>query len=58
MKKVTKDKFFAAIGPKNVMPRVIPPNYHVSVWETPARTVVGRSEYSDTYPKTATYYLA
>lgn len=38
MRFVTKAEFFAAIGPQNVHPR---PERDRTVWETPARRVIG-----------------
>jgi hypothetical protein len=41
MRDVTKDEFFAAIGPLDVNPRS---DRNVTIWETPRREVIGRSE--------------
>lgn len=40
MRKVTKEIFFAAIGPLNVHPR---PERDVVYWETPNRALIGKS---------------
>ena len=40
MREVTMDEFYATVGPMNVHPRVEP---EYTIWETPNRTVVGRS---------------
>ena len=37
---VTKDEFFATVGPMNVHPR---PDKHVTEWETPGRHLIGRT---------------
>lgn len=37
---VTKEAFFASIGPRNVNPRC---ERDVTYWETPSRQVVGKS---------------
>lgn len=38
--KVSQEQFYAVIGPMDVHPR---PERHVTYWETPNRTLVGRS---------------
>lgn len=40
MREVSKDTFFATIGPMNVHPRS---GRMETIWETPQRVVVGRS---------------
>ena len=40
MRRVSKDEFFATIGPENVHPRSLPTEV---LWETPQRIVIGRS---------------
>lgn len=40
MKQVTKERFFAVIGPMDVTPR---PERDHSLWETRARQIVGRT---------------
>lgn len=40
MARVSKAEFFAAIGPMNVHPRA---ERMETIWETPQRTVIGRS---------------
>jgi hypothetical protein len=37
---VSKEKFFAVVGPLDIHPR---PEREVVIWETPRREVVGRS---------------
>lgn len=51
---VTKDKFFATVGPMNVHPRV---ERDACFWETPNRTLVGKTTpgYLGTGPKA--YFL-
>ncbi len=48
-RKVTRDEFFAVIGPMNVHPNSA---RDVTMWETPARTVIGKSTpgYADPGP--------
>lgn len=41
MREVTKDEFFATVGPMNVHPSIVSPS-HTS-WETPLRKVIGVS---------------
>lgn len=41
MREVSKDEFYAAMGPLDVHPSVANPEY--TVWELRDRTVVGRS---------------
>ena len=40
MERVSRDRFFAVIGPMNVHPRT---ERMENIWETPNRVVVGRS---------------
>lgn len=63
MRTVTKEEFFAAIGPRDVNPRVdvstLKERHHVSTWEVAhTRKVVGRSR-SDSWGSEPTqFYLA
>jgi hypothetical protein len=47
MIEVTKEEFFARVGPMDVNPRVDVPTlkgrHHTSWWETPQRVLVGKS---------------
>lgn len=41
MREVSRDQFFATVGPMNVHPRA---EKDASYWETPSRQLVGRTE--------------
>lgn len=60
MKPVTKEAFFAAIGPTDTMPRVdvasFKGRYHRSIWETSGRAVVGES-FSDSHGSEPTVFF-
>lgn len=43
MRQVTKDEFFAVMGPQNVMPSIKTGWPYTSDWELPNREVLGRS---------------
>lgn len=57
MVEVTEAKFFAVMGPRDVHPR---PTEDCSIWETPNRTVLGRSEpgYKSPTGKPKRFFLA
>ncbi len=55
MREVTKEEFFAIMGPRNVHPRLISPVY--SSWETPSGAVLGRSYPGWSNPGDASRYL-
>lgn len=41
MREVSRDQFFATVGPMNVHPRA---EKDASYWETPSRQLIGRTE--------------
>jgi hypothetical protein len=55
VQEVTREQFYAALGPRNVHPRA---EREASYWETPGRELLGISTpgYMGTGPKA--YYLA
>lgn len=56
MIEVTRDQFFAYVGPRDVSPRCADPHY--SLWELRDRTVVGKSTPGWKYPaEPCAYYL-
>lgn len=60
MKEVSKDEFFATVGPINCTPRPIGEYPYTSIYETPNRVEVGRVEHKlvdGKYPPQATYLL-
>lgn len=44
MRQVTQEEFYATIGPRDVHPHIVTPWPFVSIWRTPTREVLGRSE--------------
>lgn len=61
MKPVTKEEFFAIIGPRDIHPKVDPSSlkfrWHISHWETPGRKVVGLSRSDSWGIEEPTYQL-
>lgn len=57
MRQVTKDEFYAAVGPHNVHPRIVEPWPYTSIFEFPNRREFGRIVPTNGHDTERDYYL-